>query len=99
MKNEILDEVWHNRDKFARQHNYDMHSMVVELQKMERQSDPKIVDRRKQLPNTHQAPLVNTDTLHLHDFFHFFYIFRIRPRNHRCLKPLRFCFRLSGLMV
>jgi len=35
MKNEILEEVWRNRDEFARQHGYDIDAMVVALQEME----------------------------------------------------------------
>lgn len=35
MKNEILQEVWRNRDDFAKQHNYDLKSMVKALQKSE----------------------------------------------------------------
>ncbi|HPO12689.1 MAG TPA: hypothetical protein PLI09_04530 [Candidatus Hydrogenedentes bacterium] len=35
MKNEIVAEVWRNRDAFARRHKYDVDSMVTALQKME----------------------------------------------------------------
>ena len=31
MKNEILQEVWRNRDEFAREHNYDIDAMVVPI--------------------------------------------------------------------
>ncbi len=51
MKNEILEEVWRSRDEFARKHDYDIHSMVIELQKMESHSSIKLVDRRKGMPN------------------------------------------------
>ena len=47
MKNEILLEVRHNRDDFAKQHNYDLKSMVKALQKSERTSRNPLVDRRK----------------------------------------------------
>ena len=46
MKNEILQEVWRNRDEFAREHNYDIDAMVSALQEMEKQSLTRTVDRR-----------------------------------------------------
>ena len=51
MKNEILSEVWRNRDEFAKQHNYDLNAMVATLQEMERHPLSAIVDRRKETPN------------------------------------------------
>jgi len=50
MKNEILQEVWRNRDEFARENNYDLDAMVAALQDMEKHSLTRIVDRRKQMP-------------------------------------------------
>ena len=46
MKNEILEEVWRNRDAFARKYNYDLDAMVSALQEMERRHPEKVVDRR-----------------------------------------------------
>jgi hypothetical protein len=46
MKNEILQEVWRNRDEFAREHNYDIDAMVATLQEMEKKSLAQTVDRR-----------------------------------------------------
>lgn len=46
MKNEILEEVWRNRDEFAREHNYDIDSMVAALQEMEKQPLTRTIDRR-----------------------------------------------------
>ena len=51
MKNEILDQVWRNRDAFARQHGYDIDAMMATLQKGERNSLNAVVDRRKVAPN------------------------------------------------
>ena len=45
MKDEILVEVWRNRDEFARQHNYNLDAMVKALQEMERHPWSKVVDR------------------------------------------------------
>ncbi len=48
MKNEILQEVWHNRDEFAKEHNYDIDAMVAALQEMEKHPLTRTVDRRNQ---------------------------------------------------
>ncbi len=48
MKNEILSEVWHNRDEFAKRHNYDINTMVATLQKMEQHPWNAIVDKKKE---------------------------------------------------
>ncbi len=48
MKNEILEELWRNRDEFAREHNYDIDAMVATLQEMEKQSPNRIINRRSQ---------------------------------------------------
>jgi hypothetical protein len=48
MKNEILQEVWRNRDAFARENNYDLNAMVAALQEMEKHPLTRTVDRRKQ---------------------------------------------------
>jgi hypothetical protein len=48
MKNEILQEVWRNRDEFAKEHNYDLDAMVAALQEMEKHPLTRTVDRREQ---------------------------------------------------
>ena len=50
-KNEILEEVWRNRDEFAREHNYDLDAMVAALQEMEKHPLTKVVDRRRKKPD------------------------------------------------
>jgi hypothetical protein len=47
MKNEILREVWQNRDKIAKRYKYDLDTMVKALQKMERSGRNPVVDRTK----------------------------------------------------
>ena len=47
MTNEILQEVWRNRDEFAREHNHDLNAMVAALQEMEKHPLTRTVDRRK----------------------------------------------------
>lgn len=47
MKNEILEEVWRNRDAFAQKYGYDLDAMVLALQGMERDHPDKVVDRRE----------------------------------------------------
>ena len=56
MKNEILEEVWRNRDEFARQYSYDIDAMVVALQEMEHHPLTRLVDRRKRAPNKRIQP-------------------------------------------
>lgn len=45
VEDEILREVWRNRDAFAKRHHYNLDSMVEELRQMERRSSNKLVDR------------------------------------------------------
>jgi len=54
-KNEILEEVWRNRDEFAREHNNDLDAMVAALQEMEKHSLSKVVDRRRKTEDKEQA--------------------------------------------
>jgi predicted TIM-barrel fold metal-dependent hydrolase len=54
MKNEILLEVWRNRDEFAKRCNYDLDVMVKTLQKIERNAGNLLVDGTKDTP-TKQA--------------------------------------------
>ena len=55
MKNDIIEEVWRNRDEFAKQFNYNIDDMVAELQKSEQNPFSRLVDRRKLAPN-HAPP-------------------------------------------
>lgn len=48
MQNEILSEVWRNRDEFAKRYNYDINAMVATLQEMESHPWSVMVDRRKE---------------------------------------------------
>lgn len=54
MKNEILEEVWRNRDAFASKYNYDLDEMVAALQEMERDHPENVVDRGD--PTARQGP-------------------------------------------
>ena len=47
MKNEILVEVWRNRDAFAKQCNYNLDLMVKKLQQIERDPRNPLVTRTK----------------------------------------------------
>lgn len=51
MKNELLEEIWRNRDAFAREHGYSIDAMVAALKELERQSSHPVVDRRKAPPD------------------------------------------------
>jgi len=45
VEDEILREVWRNRDAFAKRHRYNLDSMVEELRQMEGRSSNRLVDR------------------------------------------------------
>jgi len=48
MKNEILEEVWRNRDAFAKRCNYDLGCMMKELRKVGRDPrNPLVHGKRK----------------------------------------------------
>jgi len=58
MKNEILLEVWRNRDEFAKRCNYDLDVMVKTLQKVERDAGNPLVDKtNKTLTKQVRQPL------------------------------------------
>jgi len=50
-KNEILEEVWRNRDEFAREHNYDLDTMAAAFQEMEKHPLNKVADARRKTLN------------------------------------------------
>ena len=54
VENEILKEVWRNRDAFAKRHRYNLDAMVEELRQLERQSPNKLVDRSGKARKTQQ---------------------------------------------
>jgi hypothetical protein len=45
-KDEIIEEVWHNRDAYAQKHHHDLDEIVRDLQKREETSPLKFIDRR-----------------------------------------------------
>jgi len=47
MKNEILLEVWRNRDKFSKRRNYNIDLMVEKLKRIERGFKNPLLDRTK----------------------------------------------------
>lgn len=52
MKNEILREVWRNRDEFARRCNHNLDLMAETLRKVERGIRNPVVDRTKKTPTS-----------------------------------------------
>ncbi len=50
MKNEIMLEVWRNRDEFARRCNYDLDLMVKTLRRMERDPRNPLVAQKGKRP-------------------------------------------------
>jgi len=45
-QDEIIREVWENRDAYTKRHNNDLHKMVQDLQRRQKKSSGRIVDRR-----------------------------------------------------
>lgn len=45
-EDEIISEVWRNRDAYARKHHYNLDKMVADLLKREKSHTGRIVDRR-----------------------------------------------------
>ena len=43
-KDEIIAEVWRNRDAYARKHNYNLDEIVADLRKREQAHPDRIVD-------------------------------------------------------
>jgi hypothetical protein len=51
MKNEIMEEVWRNRDAFAKKYRYDINAMASAIQEMEQHPLNRMVKKAKSIPN------------------------------------------------
>lgn len=49
---EIISEVWRNRETYGEQHNHDLDLMIADLMRRQEISINEIVDRRKQTEST-----------------------------------------------
>ena len=47
-KDEIIAEVWRNRDAYVAQHQHDLKEIVKDLRRWEEEHPSKVVDRRPQ---------------------------------------------------
>lgn len=45
-KDEIIAEVWRNRDAYARAHHHDLNEIVADLRKREKEHPHRVIDRR-----------------------------------------------------
>jgi hypothetical protein len=56
-RDEIIEEVWRNRDAYAEEHGHDLARIVADLQRRQVKRHGKIVDRRtnKKLKQTHRS--------------------------------------------
>jgi DNA-binding winged helix-turn-helix (wHTH) protein len=43
---EIIEEVWKNRDRYAAEHHHNLHEIVRDLQKRQEKTSSNLVDRR-----------------------------------------------------
>lgn len=64
MADEILEEVWRNRDNFAKRHNYDLDAMVAELKERELQPWSSVISKEKETPNKRVEPTVKSTAAH-----------------------------------
>jgi hypothetical protein len=56
-RDEIIEEVWRNRDAYAAEHGHDLAGIVADLQRRQSRRRGEIVDRRtnKKLEQTHRT--------------------------------------------
>jgi hypothetical protein len=47
-KDEIIAEVWRNREAYVAQHGHDLKRIVADLRRREQEDPSKVVDRRRQ---------------------------------------------------
>ncbi|OQB39007.1 MAG: hypothetical protein BWY09_01200 [Candidatus Hydrogenedentes bacterium ADurb.Bin179] len=45
-QDEVIREVWQNRDAYARRHNHDLHKIVTDLKTRQNKTNALLVDRR-----------------------------------------------------
>jgi len=45
-KDEIIAEVWRNRDAYAEEHHHDLNEIVADLRKRQKEHPQRVVDRR-----------------------------------------------------
>ncbi len=50
MENELLEEIWINRDEFAKEHHYNLDEIVSSLQKKEEHPLSTVIDRSEVSP-------------------------------------------------
>ena len=46
-QDEIIEEVWRNRETLARQSDHDLHAFVLDIQKRQTKPLSEVVDRRR----------------------------------------------------
>lgn len=54
-RDEIIAEVWKNRDAYSATHHHNLAEIVADLQTRQKRRDCKLVDRRKQATNANQS--------------------------------------------
>lgn len=47
-KDEIIAEVWRNREAYVAQHQHDLKKIVADLRRRQQEHPSKVVDRRRQ---------------------------------------------------
>ncbi len=54
-KDEILAEVWRNRDAYAEEHHHSLDEMVADLQARQKRTHGKMVDRRDRVETSSRS--------------------------------------------
>ena len=50
-RDEIIEEVWRNRESYAKQHNHNLHAIVADLQERQKTPFSSLIDRRNRKKN------------------------------------------------
>lgn len=58
---EIISEVWRNREAYAQKHQYDLKRMIADLKKRQNESLAKVVDRKNKKLNTRNPTPFETE--------------------------------------
>ncbi len=46
-RDEVIEEVWRNRDAYASEHQHDLERIVEDLRRRQNENPSKVVDRRR----------------------------------------------------
>ena len=62
-KDEIIAEVWRNRDAYVRAHHHDLNEIVADLRKRQQEHPHRVVDRRARRKDESKMTSLRQDSL------------------------------------